>query len=751
MTRAIGCLLLFVVSAVAAGTEVRPAEFVGIRVGFAGRYKAGVWTPVEALLRGGAERQSGQVRLTAPDGDGVPSRVVSLPDKPCVVLPGQTTSQRLFVRFGRTSGTLLAEFVVAGQVVAQREFTCAAEPGSARFLPAMPALQPLIVSIGAVDAGIEDAVALRQADPTREDVVARLDDLDPLPTRWFGYEGVEAVVLSTSRPELFRDVTQLTDRLDALDRWIRAGGRLVLCVGAAGGEVLASGQPLARFAPGTFAEMVPMRRLGSLESFAGGITPIAELKDGLALHSPRLENVQGAIEAREADLPLVVRAARGFGQVLFVAADLDRPPLSQWKDRRLVMAKLLDLPVTRPDDKEQDFSVLRYAYDDLSGQLRSSLDQFEGVRLVPFGVVAAILVVYIALIGPGDYFFLKRFLRRMEFTWVTFPTTVLVVSLAAYAMTHWLKGSELRMNQADVVDVDVATGYVRGTSWFNVYSPRIDVFDLAIAPRPPFELGSFELGQSAKPASDGAETLLAWLGLPGRALGGMNARTQGPALWTDAYAFAPSLDAMNEVPIQAWSTKSFTARWLATTPSTITANLALVDDVPAGALKNMLDVPLNDCLLACGTWAYRLGNLPPGGTFTLSVDAPRSELKTVLTGRRYVQEDKSLRQRITPYDRASVDPDYIISAMLFHEAAGGTRYTNLSNAYQPFVDMSSLLAAGRAILVARIEQDGKPCRAANVLRGGKSTASPDDRSASIYRFVIPVGATRDRADNKPGQ
>ena len=184
MTRAIGRLLLLVLPAFAAGTEVRSAEFIGIRVGFGNRYKAGVWTPVEVLLRGGTERQSGEVRLTVPDGDGVPSRVVSLPDEPCVVLPGQTTSQRLFVRFGRTSATLLAEFAVDGHVIARREFDCTVEPGPTTFLPAMPALQPLIVSVGSTGAGIEDAVALRQADPTREDVVARVDNLDDLPTRW---------------------------------------------------------------------------------------------------------------------------------------------------------------------------------------------------------------------------------------------------------------------------------------------------------------------------------------------------------------------------------------------------------------------------------------------------------------------------------------------------------------------------------------------------------------------------------------
>ena len=38
---------------------------------------------------------------------------------------------------------------------------------------------------------------------------------------------------------------------------------------------------------------------------------------------------------------------------------------------------------------------------------------------------------------------------------------------------------------------------------------------------------------------------------------------------------------------------------------------------------------------------------------------------------------------------------------MFYEAAGGRRYTGLWNAYQSFVDFSTLLNADRAILVAQ--------------------------------------------------
>ena len=89
-------------------------------------------------------------------------------------------------------------------------------------------------------------------------------------------------------------------------------------------------------------------------------------------------------------------------------------------------------------------------YRDLAGQLRSSLDQFQGIRLVPFSVVALMIVAYILLIGPGDYFFLKKVLGRMELTWITFPTIVVLTSLAAYALGRYFKGDEVRMLATDL-------------------------------------------------------------------------------------------------------------------------------------------------------------------------------------------------------------------------------------------------------------------------------------------------------------
>src|SRR5690606_1256610 len=98
-------------------------------------------------------------------------------------------------------------------------------------------------------------------------------------------------------------------------------------------------------------------------------------------------------------------------------------------------------------------------------------DYFSGVKLVPFSLVFLLVVVYILLIGPGDYFLVKKVLKRMEATWITFPLIVLIFSGVAYYLANWMKGDEIRLNQVDIIDVDASSGFVRGTTYANVFSP----------------------------------------------------------------------------------------------------------------------------------------------------------------------------------------------------------------------------------------------------------------------------------------
>ncbi|MBN2578442.1 MAG: hypothetical protein JXB10_05575 [Pirellulales bacterium] len=720
----------------AAGQTVKPPKFVEIRVGLGNCYKAGLWTQVDLALRGGDEALAGVVLVETDDGDGVPS-VVPLPGKAqnpkrVQVLPGQFTPIRLYVRFGRTDSRLTARFVVGDKLAAMRTFEASLEPDEVHYAEAAD-LQPIYAVLGASTLGVDAAISRLNLETDQQPLTARVARAEELPTRWYGYEGIDAMLIDTDQVDLFRNLPPDSVQIEALDRWVWLGGRLVLSAGRNAESAFGPASPWRRFLPGKLEKVESLWQTAALESYCGGSTPLALGGKDAAIPVARLRDVEGVVELREADLPLVVRAPRGLGQIIFFAAGLDQFSLRKWADRPRLVGKLIDLPPEKSAEAQENQELAYSGYSDLAGQLRSALDQFTGVRVISFGWVALLIIIYILLIGPGDFLFLRRIVKRMQWTWLTFPLIVLGVSLAAYYGAYALKGRQLRLNQVDLVDVDVSSGLVRGTTWLNLFSPRMETYNLHLKPRLP----------------DGAEAkdhggYFAWLGLPGYGFGGMHPRGAGPSAWGQPYFFSPDLKELEKVPVQVWSTKSFTGRWFTKTgnePVALEADLSDNDLTLQGTLRNPLTFPLTDCLLAYDRWAYEIPRIEPGESVRIGAETSRSELNNLLTGRHMVAENPMDQYRIvsTPYDPESDNTGNILRMMMFYQAAGGRRYTQLSNGYQTFVDCSLLLQTGRAILVGRgPAADEFPKQGAQLMRGNQPLSHPDDRHAVFYRFVFPV-------------
>ena len=478
----LACLLSLVAAAQA--QEVKPPEFVAVRVGFADRYKVGLWTPIEVTLRGGSSRRD-RPRPRQPDRQRRPELLV----RRAGAVPGASRTGNhaslLYVRFGHEASTLSLE-LLDGQHDACREnlqfhrsrprttnspTRSAPDNGSSfRWEEALP--------------GWKRPCRARKA-KRPQNVVAAVDSLARLPTRWQGYEGVDIVVISTSKPEVFAKISPQNARIEALEQWVRMGGTLVLCAGSHAEEALHAGSPLAKFVPGRFEKTVLLRQTSGWETYAKSVNPIPPPKPGekVELPTPRLADVQGKIEAREADLPLVIRKPQGLGQVVFVATDLDRGPIRDWSDRSLLVAAILNLPANEQAGAT-DRAGAELRLQRPGRTVAERLDLPRDVHLVPFFVVALLVIVYILLIGPGDYFLLRRLGRGMQWTWITFPAIVVLFAVGAYLAAYWLKGDQLRVSQVDLVDID-AEGTARGASWFSIFSPRGESFDLSMRPRLP--------------------------------------------------------------------------------------------------------------------------------------------------------------------------------------------------------------------------------------------------------------------------
>ena len=166
--------------------------------------------------------------MTVPDGDGVASRVVTPPEQPVDVQPHQEKRVELCVRIGRVHGYVKVDWQAGDQITVEKTFEASPSPGVNHFAPAVE-LRQVIVGLGSVAKTLEDAATLGNWPAARRPVVAKLDDLAHLPTHWYGYEGVDALVLSTGDPDLWRSLAPGSPQLEALDQWVRMGGRLVLC------------------------------------------------------------------------------------------------------------------------------------------------------------------------------------------------------------------------------------------------------------------------------------------------------------------------------------------------------------------------------------------------------------------------------------------------------------------------------------------------------------------------------------------
>ena len=323
-----------------------------------------------------------------------------------------------------------------------------------------------------------------------EIVTARIDpQTGSMPGRWYGYDAARA---SSSIPATARRWRRSTRC--AASRW-STGSRAAAIwssrsVPTGRRCATASSAPIL---PGLPSGQEQVASLEALDTFAGSTKPITPPGTPPVMVT-KLEEVEergGKVLSVMSNLPLVVR-----GALRLRPGDLDRARRRPEAVFRLARPVAVlgagprpETPARRPGRRRQrswaaGAQFYQYGVSDLSSQLRVALEQFPGVKLIPFGWVAFFIFLYILLIGPGDYFFLKKVLKRMELTWITFPTIVVTVSLVAYYAAYLLKGNDLLVNKVDVVDIDQAAGLVRGNTWISLFSPQNRDYTIRTIPLP---------------------------------------------------------------------------------------------------------------------------------------------------------------------------------------------------------------------------------------------------------------------------
>jgi len=747
-------VVLLTIAAGSASAASRAVDVENVRVGFQERYKVGTWTPMWIQLRGGVDGFDGYLEVIAQDEDGTPTTI----RQRVQVAPGATQRLTSYVRVGSMDSDFATLRFIDGKSF--RKATNDVVIGnllSAKPPESLSQEDYQVLTLGS-PSGVDQIPGLpgfnanktNNAVPggrAREVIVPRLQAIDDLlPGRWYGYDAVDVVVVDTNDKAMLSTLSG--SRGEALKQWVMRGGHLVVAVSANWQAVN----------EGLLAEMLPLKLTGrtqvspfdALESYTGGSQQVPF--ENLPAQVAKFEEIDargGKVLSSTLSTPLVVRGAYGFGRVTVIGLDVDAPPFSGWPDRGLFFVRTLDLRTSNSavGPTAAGARIISNNVSDLSTLVRRSLDQFKGVTLIPFGWVAGFIVLYILLIGPGDYFFLKKVLKRMELTWITFPTIVVTVSLLAYYAAYVVKGTDLRVNKIDVVDIDLETKAARGTSWVNLFSPQNRDYSISVVPVSPTSPASTDPKAVPTPPP-GSDVVLSWFAAPETGLRGMNTRGQGGmGFGGGGYSYAPvgRADELEDVRVGIWSTKGFVARWFGPAPSAgtvVDVDLQTVGtDRVAGTITNRLAVPLNDAIVVFGKEVYyKVGTIAPGETFEIGNASDRSLNRSLAS---YLQEKARKLPVLNYYGNANENINRVdlIREILFHDSEVPGQESIPSRTHHD-LDLTGQLALGRPMLVATIDRPGTQL----VLKDSAYEAKIEQ--TTLLRVIMPIKKEGDASKPK---
>jgi len=369
----------------------------------------------------------------------------------------------------------------------------------------VPAGRPLGLCLGTPPEGLIQGLAAEDSGPEAQKKGAKtgnrsksssgkqladlavLNALGDLPTDPAAYQSVDVFWVPTNSDSLGSKLFQAAPaQLKALAEWLARGGRLVL--GASDDpKVLvqlheamnrAWGGPWIDAEPGTVETWPEPKRLDRLYRWLDTRKPFEAMQvSRLQTWKPGPSAMPTAVELPSDSQPQpivpLLEAPAGQGAVLLCGFPLEGRPLSGWRGEGPFFRRTVQWTGAAQTSGSISGDEAVVQGDHFAAGLAQVLGQFPGVVLFSFGWILMAILGYMLLIGPVDYWLVDRKLKRPEWTWFTFPLTVLALALIIPSLVGATKGSDLRVNRIDLVEYDLSGGkaQARGASWIALFTP----------------------------------------------------------------------------------------------------------------------------------------------------------------------------------------------------------------------------------------------------------------------------------------
>lgn len=277
-----------------------------------------------------------------------------------------------------------------------------------------------------------------------------------------------------------------------------------------------------------------------------------------------------------AGTPLMVQAPRGRGKITLLTFSAEREPFLSWTNRAWFWAKLAEIPTRLYQSSDYNF----YGGRSIDGVFGSMIDSKQ-IRKLPLGWLLLLLLVYLAVIGPLDQYWLKKINRQM-LTWLTFPAYVLIFSALIYFIGFQLRAGDSEFNELHVVDIlpREGTAVLRGRTYASIYSPSNKRY--AFVSDQPFAT------------------------LRGEAVFGYNAADEA----NRAVVLQRGNNFVAEVSVPVWTSQLYISDWLEPSATPLKISAARAGDDWNVTVENQLDRKLSETRVIVSNRVYVIGDLP---------------------------------------------------------------------------------------------------------------------------------------------
>lgn len=441
----LACIWLVASPAFAQGEEV-PGIELQVAAGFDGYYRAEYGLPVRITASNRGAAIEGRLQITINAASASDRVVYSAP----INLPTQSNKRvTLYPHLTGFVNELGIDLVDGGGRLIESTTT-----GRLSQLSG----DDLLYAVISPDPG--ELSLLENSTGKRAKATVAFLEIDDIPEVAAAWSAIDVLVLNDV------DTGTLTaGQIEALHGWVSTGGQLVVTGGPGWQKTIAA-----------VSEMLPVSATGS-----ASVDDLPSLSDGAGIPfrdpGPYLVTtsslISGELLYHQDGLPLLARRGMGLGNVYFLALDPKLAPLLDWDGSEEIWAEV----ASRVPEAPVWARGVRNSY-----AASTAVTSLPSLALPSFLQLSLFLLIYVAVVGPGNYLLLKRINRR-ELAWITIPTLVIVFSGMAYATGFQLKGNEIIVNQMSIGYGRLGAEKMRVQTLVGLYSPRRATYDLIF----PFE------------------------------------------------------------------------------------------------------------------------------------------------------------------------------------------------------------------------------------------------------------------------